>query len=290
MRLTQDCYARKSHESTEPLPVINEPALTVGSTLVLADLHIGIEHELSLSGINIPSQIERRIERTLRYMDTVKAQRVVLLGDVKHSISKTSPLERHDIPHFLQSVAERASVDILPGNHDAGIEYLIPRDTRFGIEIHQSKGYSINDVGLVHGHTWPSTELLECNYLIMGHNHPIVRLADPLGYVSTKPVWIRAYFVEAIFRKRYTELSRYGNPRIIIMPAFNELVGGIAFNEAAYETLLGPLFANRAILLEKAQAYLLDGTYLGTVEQLRKLAPESSKSRRASSQLKRQKH
>jgi metallophosphoesterase superfamily enzyme len=64
------------------------------------------------------------------------------------------------------------------------------------------------------------------------------------------------------------------------MPAFNELVGGIAFNEATYETLLGPLFANRAILLEQAEVYLLDGTYLGTVGQLRNLAPESGKSRR----------
>ena len=65
------------------------------------------------------------------------------------------------------------------------------------------------------------------------------------------------------------------------MPAFNELVGGIAFNEASYETLLGPLFSNHAIALGKAQTYLLDGTYLGTVEQLRGIAPSHSKSRRA---------
>jgi putative SbcD/Mre11-related phosphoesterase len=263
--------------SIEPRPIVNEPALTVGDVLVVADLHLGIEHELSLSGINIPSQIERRIERVLRYLNETKARRVVLLGDVKHCISKTSPLERRDVPHFLRSVAERAPVDILPGNHDGGIEYLIPRDTRFGIEIHQSKGCSINTVALVHGHTWPSVELLGCNYVIMGHNHPIVRLADQLGYVSSKPVWIRARFVEDVLRKRFSELDRFKNPHIIIMPAFNELVGGISFNEASYETLLGPLFANRAILLEKAQAYLLDGTYLGTVEQLRHLAPDGRK-------------
>ena len=38
-----------NHKSlVEPQPVFNEPALTVGNTLVLADLHIGIEQELSL--------------------------------------------------------------------------------------------------------------------------------------------------------------------------------------------------------------------------------------------------
>jgi uncharacterized protein len=264
----------------EPQPVVNEPALTVGDALVLADLHIGIEHELSLSGIHIPSQIERRIERVLRFLSKVKARRVVLLGDIKHCISKTSPLERHDVPYFLRSIAECVPVDVLPGNHDGGIEYLIPRDTRFGIRIHPSKGCRINGMGLVHGHTWPSIELLGCSHVIMGHNHPIVRLADPLGYVSSKPVWIRACFVEGVFRKRYPKLERYNDPRVIIMPAFNELVGGIAFNEATYETLLGPLFTNRAILLEHAEVYLLDGTYLGTVGQLRNLAPESGKSRR----------
>jgi uncharacterized protein len=264
----------------EPQPVVNEPALTIGSTLVLADLHIGIEYELSLAGINIPSQIERRIDRALHYLDAVKAQRVILLGDVKHSIGKTSSIERHDIPLFLRSIAECAPVEIIPGNHDGGIEYLTPRDTRFGIRIHSSKGCRIKGVGLVHGHTWPFTELLGCSHVIMGHNHPIVRLSDPLGSVSSKPVWIRACFVEDVFRKRYPKIERYDDPRVIIMPAFNEIVGGIAFNEATYETLLGPLFANRAILLEQAEAYMLDGTYLGTVAQLRNLAPESGKSRR----------
>jgi hypothetical protein len=267
-------------ESLEPQPIINEPALTVGDTLVLADLHLGIEHELSLSGLNIPSQIEPRINRALRYLEITNAHHIVLLGDIKHSIGKISALERHDVPRFLRSIAECARVDVVPGNHDAGIEYLIPRDTRFGIKIRSSKGCRICDVGLVHGHTWPSPELLTCSNIILGHNHPIVRLADSLGYVSSKPVWIRTHFVESIFRERYPDLNGYGDPRVIIMPAFNELVGGIAFNEASYDTLLGPLFAHRVILLDGAQAYLLDGTYLGTVGQLRLFAPESRKSRR----------
>ncbi|HEX7514670.1 MAG TPA: metallophosphoesterase [archaeon] len=274
----------------EPQPVFNEPALTVGNTLVLADLHIGIEYELSLSGIHIPSQIERRIERVLRFLKEVKARRVVLLGDIKHCVSQTSPLERRDVPHFLRSLAECVPIDIVPGNHDGGIEYLIPRDTRFGIEIHQSKGCSFNNVALLHGHTWPSLELLRCDYIVIGHNHPVVRLADPLGYVSIKPVWIRARFDEGVLRQRFPELGLFSSPDVIIMPAFNELVGGISFNEASYETLLGPLFSNRAILLEKAQAYLLDGTFLGTVEQLRELAPDSYRARKSPSRRKSKKN
>ncbi|MGZ4940788.1 MAG: metallophosphoesterase, partial [Halobacteriota archaeon] len=78
----------------------------------------------------------------------------------------------------------------------------------------------------------------------------------------------RTHFVEDVFKKRYVNLDSWANSVVIIMPAFNELAGGIAFNEASYDTLVGPLFASRAIMLEQAQAYLLDGTYLGTIEQL----------------------
>ncbi|MGZ4903223.1 MAG: metallophosphoesterase [Halobacteriota archaeon] len=270
----------------EPEPLVNEPALTIDRTLVLADLHIGIEYELSLSGINIPSQIDRRIVRVLRLLDIAKAERVVLLGDIKHTISKISKLEREDVPRFLRSIAELVEVDIIPGNHDAGLEYLIPRDTPFNVELHPSKGCRVSDVGLMHGHTWPASELLSCRYVIMGHNHPAIRLTDSLGYASSKPAWIRTHFVEDVFKKRYVNLDSWANSVVIIMPAFNELAGGIAFNEASYDTLVGPLFASRAIMLEQAQAYLLDGTYLGTIEQLahltsrRRLSKKPSRRRR----------
>ncbi len=264
----------------EPEPLVNEPALTIDRTLVLADLHIGIEYELSLSGINIPSQIDRRIARVLRLLDISEAERVVLLGDVKHTISKISKLEREDVPRFLRSIAELVEVDIIPGNHDAGLEYLIPRDTPFDVELHPSKGCRISDVGLMHGHTWPASELLSCRYVLMGHNHPAIRLVDPLGYPSTKPAWIRTYFVEDVFKKRHLNLESWANSVVIIMPAFNELAGGIAFNEASYDTLVGPLFASRAIMLEQAQAYLLDGTYLGTIEQLARLTSRRRRSKR----------
>ncbi len=55
------------------------------------------------------------------------------------------------------------------------------------------------------------------------------------------------------------------------MPAFNELCGGIPFNESIHEELLGPVFAHHAIELEKATAYLLDSTNLGTIGSIRKL-------------------
>jgi len=253
----------------EPMPLINEPALTVDGSLVVADIHIGIEHELSLSGIHIPTQVQRRTERILSYLESTKAHRVILLGDIKHNVPWASECEREDIPHFLRSIAERATIDIVPGNHDSGLVNLIPWGDDLRINLHRSKGFALENIGFVHGHAWPALDLLSCDYVVMGHLHPSIRLADPLGHLSSQPVWIRTCFVERVFRERYPDLERFANPRVIIMPAFNELVGGIAFNEATYDTLLGPLFKNRALELETAEVYLLDGAYLGSVSQLR---------------------
>ena len=258
----------------ELVPLIPEPALIVDGSLVIADIHIGIEHELSQSGIHIPTQVQRRIDRVLRYLEDTKADRVILLGDIKHNVPWTSRCEWEDIPHFLRSIAERATVDIVPGNHDSGLAYLVPRGEDLRINLHRSKGFALENIGFMHGHTWPAFDLLSCDSVVMGHLHPSVRLVDPLGHFSSQPVWIRTHFVEQVLRDRYPDLDRFANPRVIIMPAFNELAGGIAFNEATYDTLLGPLFTNRALELETAEVYLLDGAYIGEVSQLRHLVPK----------------
>jgi uncharacterized protein len=55
------------------------------------------------------------------------------------------------------------------------------------------------------------------------------------------------------------------------MPAFNELCGGVPFNESTQEDLLGPAFSSGVIELESAEIYLLDGTRLGIIKNIRKL-------------------
>jgi len=55
------------------------------------------------------------------------------------------------------------------------------------------------------------------------------------------------------------------------MPAFNELCGGVPFNESTQEELLGPVFSSGGIKLEASEVYLLDGTRLGLLRNIRKL-------------------
>lgn len=235
-------------------------------TLVLADIHLGIEWDLYSSGISIPSQIEKRKKRIRGYIEKVTPGRIVLLGDIKHNVPRTSWQEKREVPDFLKELAAAAPVDIVPGNHDGDIEYLAPGN----VAVRDMRGFVFDGVGYFHGHTWPNTELLSASHVVMSHNHPAIRFTDTLGHSFSEPVWIRTRFIEKAIREHYGDVE-WINPEVIIMPAFNELSGGIPFNESVHEELLGPVFANHAVELEKARAFLLDGTDLGTIGGIKKL-------------------
>jgi hypothetical protein len=82
----------------------------------------------------------------------------------------------------------------------------------------------------------------------VGHNHFYVRG----GPGSSYPVWIRC--------------AGCGLKEMIVMPAFNELLGGAALEEGEPR---GP--AIRALMErdDRAEVYTLDGYYLGTLRSLR---------------------
>ncbi|OPY30143.1 MAG: hypothetical protein A4E28_00388 [Methanocella sp. PtaU1.Bin125] len=271
------------------VPLIDAPALVVkneGASLVLADVHLGIEHDLYYSGVNIPSQIVKRLDRVLAYIDEVRPDRVILLGDVKHNVPRTSYQEEDEVPYFLEEIAKRAVIDILPGNHDGGIERLIPKNP--DIVLHDSRGAVIDGVAYFHGHTWPGPALLRVKHWVISHNHPTIKLTDVVGHTLTKQAWIRARLDrDAVAANYKPEEFEWADPELFIVPSFNELCGGIAFNESFHADLLGPLFSSKAVRLEEAEVYLLDGTFMGSVDGLRQFSRERFKTPRADKKIRR---
>ncbi|TGC11421.1 metallophosphoesterase [Methanolobus halotolerans] len=259
-------------------PIIDEPALVVENetkTLVIADIHLGIEWDLYRSGISIPSRMQYGLDRVLRHIKQESPGRIILLGDLKHNIPRISWQERDEIPYFLESLAEYAEIDIFPGNHDGGIECLVPK--RADIRVHPVRGSIIDGVGYFHGHTWPDPGLLSAEYIITAHNHPTIRLTDSLGYVVTEQSWIRTRLKPDVLRGHFRNLDlqagkvKWKGPELIIVPSFNELCGGIAFNEILHDGLLGPMFSSGAVDIDDAQVYLLDGTSLGALKHIRRM-------------------
>ncbi|MBN2109548.1 MAG: metallophosphoesterase [Methanosarcinaceae archaeon] len=259
-------------------PIINEPALVVENetkALVVADIHLGIEWDLYRSGISIPSRMQFGLDRLLGYIKQQSPERVILLGDVKHNVPQISWQERDEIPYFLESLAEHAHIDIFPGNHDGGIEYLIPG--RADISIHPVRGSIIEGIGYFHGHTWPDPDLLFADHIVTAHNHPTIRLTDSLGYSITEQAWIRTWLKMDVLQEHFRNLElkagkgKCKGPELIIVPSFNELCGGVAFNESLHDDLLGPIFSSGAVDIDDAQVYLLDGTSLGALKHIRRM-------------------
>lgn len=238
----------------EPVPDI--PALVArgtGTHVIVADLHLGIEFALRRSGFTIPSQAPRMLD-TLRSLSD-RGERLVILGDVKHRIPTLGRREDTEIRRFLEGALESfKGVTVVAGNHDPGIGPALPP----GVEALSPQGTRVEDIGLVHGHVWPSEEVMAAKTLVMAHIHPAVVFVDSIGTRTSEKCWLRA----RLRRKKVKE--RYGvcPSGVVVVPAFNPLLTGTPVNIQG-GTMLGPLFRNDLVDRSTYRVYLLDGTNIG---------------------------
>ncbi|MEM3730567.1 MAG: metallophosphoesterase [Candidatus Bathyarchaeia archaeon] len=256
-------------------------------TLVVADLHIGWEMALSEKGIHVPSQMPKLLQKLKSLISTYKPEKLLFLGDVKHTVATAEIGEWHDIPDFfseLKALKNIKEICIVRGNHDGNLEPLLPEN----IKLLPSTGIVIGDVGLFHGHRWPSPTLLKCKTLVMGHIHPVIAFQDPSGFRITRQVWVKAncnatQLAETLLQKYKkspktfkTKKSRVS--QLLIMPSFNEFLGGKPLNttksneKPTEEKIVGPVLRSKAVDMKNAETYLLDGTFLGTLNQLKIIA------------------
>ena len=240
------------------IPLFTERALIVQTAqercLVAGDLHLGLERELRRQGVHGVSESEALVEQLQQIASRERVDRIILLGDVKHSIGA----HRWEEAALAPLTSVEPAVEVVPGNHDGMLADLVP------VTVHDARGIVVDDVGLAHGHTWPAADVVANGRLVLCHNHPHVALVDELGSVQSEPCWLRATFAPSV-RERYPDLPLPGE--LVIVPAFNPLLGGVAMNRPG-EKVLGPLLANRMVELADAHAFTLDGLDLGRIARL----------------------
>ena len=261
-------------------------------TLLIADPHLGWEIQLQEKGIHVPSQTTKILNKLTAIITEYKPERLVILGDVKYTVVSHEFGEWQDIPDFFKKLEVCIeNISIVRGNHDANLEPLLPEN----VEFLPATGVTVGDVGVFHGHKWPSPGLLGCKTLVMGHLHPVVVFRDPTGCKITRQVWMKAKcetdaLAKILLQKSGVKIERsvaetlkeHYNLKarvkeIFIMPSFNDFLGGRPINETrprkeiGSEALIGPVLRSEAVDVDNAELYLLDGTFLGTLNQLRKL-------------------
>jgi uncharacterized protein len=251
-------------------PVPDAPALTIepvgrseSRTLVIADVHLGLGGTPERPRGPPEASAERLAEMVLEIVRSTRSGAVVIAGDAKHPIVGTpAPLRTVVFDFFAELLREGVTVELVLGNHDVGIVRHLPRE----VLVHPATGLRRGEVGIFHGHRWPSNTVLRAPRLVAGHLHPGFRLAptadDPEG---KRRCWVRVEIppsaTKAARRRRHIE------PRareMVILPAFNPIAGTEALNRE--RPTRGRSFLYRRFLARGvARAYLLDGTDLGVL-------------------------
>jgi len=211
--------------------VINQPALIIENKLIISDLHSGFEKHIK--DLNIKSQTQKMIKNTVELLKENKCNELIILGDIKHSITITPDLT--EVKEYLNEVKKHAKIILVKGNHDGGLQNYL------NIEIKPATGFKYKKYYFMHGHAVPKGA--ENCFIISSHLHPVMDFNNTLSGKTTEKVWLKAN-------------------NLVIMPSFNPLLGGIDVRKSD----LGVL--KKQFDKKELDIYLLNGLYLGKVKKL----------------------
>jgi putative SbcD/Mre11-related phosphoesterase len=268
--------------------IISQDDTTV---LLISDMHLGYEEELAEKrGVQFPPQHPVILERIENLVKKHKISHLFIIGDVKHTILTDSFYNWEIIPEFMEALTNHLEVTIIPGNHDGDLQALLPRD----VTVTSVRGHLIGSkdeqIGLLHGHSWPDPEILDAKFIVMGHNHPAIRRfrdasVPEIGrdsrrrFAGTIPIVLKSKLDKNCARRTMEILEIPDDPDcvLITLPSFNELLSGISVNYPK-SSLHGPFFENNCASFSDSEAYSTDGLFLGSIEWLRERFNEMIKS------------
>ena len=231
------------------------------STLLISDLHLGLEKELAKKGFSLPAYSIRMVERIRDLAEKFSLRRLAVLGDVKHTVGKVEDIDWGVVPWFFDTMLDLfESVDVVPGNHDGSIKTVLPPRVQLRPSDGMVLGAGRGRVGIAHGHAWPSEEAIACKNLVIGHSHFTYEMKDPLGGRTREAVWVTAkYDVAELMEGAGHESKAKGMGKLTVMPPFNRLVGGQPINRSK-SFQFGPVLSSRSVSLDEADIFLTDGT------------------------------
>jgi len=234
--------------------VPSKPALVLEGekkNIIVTDVHIGFENSMASNEIFIGknSTINESIQELSEIIDLEKPDSVILLGDIKSSIKNISKSEWGEVPLFFKKIREKCDVILIPGNHDANIQRLVPEN----ISMISSTGMVEENILLTHGHTLPSENFSHVDKIVMGHLHPVFFQEGSI--INGQRVWVSIKTEkENIFPNKTGEIE------IIIIPSFNKYF--YATHRRYYKKSISPII-NKIKEISKAKIITLDGTIIG---------------------------
>lgn len=195
-------------------------------TLVVADLHLGYEAALRAQGVSLPRfQKQHMVERLGNLVERYSPETLVVNGDFKHEFSRNLTQEWQDVLDVLDFLEGKAEVVLVRGNHDNYLKTILSSRRRALQPFHQAGPYTV-----VHGHE----AFLPEGPLILGHEHPSLRLKDTIGAAVSVPCFA-------------------ATREVVLLPAFSPLAYG---SDVLHGPYLSPLLKPQA--MRRARVYGLD--------------------------------
>lgn len=187
-----------------------------GRTLVLADLHLGYENALEGDGLHVPRiHTTGLMDELLSSIERHSPERIVLLGDIKHDFSRGRWESRDDVRTVVSMVSECGECVVVAGNHDNYLQTILS-----GLDVEVVDGLEIDGHRLEHGHM-----VCAQRPLVIGHEHPSVRIFDRIGGFIKVPCFIHL-----------------PEEKVAVLPAFSPMAPGNDLCNGLRPELFSPIF------------------------------------------------
>jgi uncharacterized protein len=228
-----------------------EPALVADAGgrehLVVGDIHIGMERELQARGIHVTKMAERMSKRILGIAQEFGVKSLIIIGDVKHSILYPERYESREIKAFFDALSG-LDVVVVPGNHDAHLRDIVDCEVKDELVIDR--------MAFAHGNRNPTDAEIKADYLITAHSHASVKFRDSTGTFYEQKVWLVS---ELSARKAASAYESYNKKlRLVMMPAFNDLIMGTAITKGL-KSSISPMLRSGLFSARKTDVYNLLG-------------------------------
>jgi uncharacterized protein len=228
---------RKKAEKNVEIRYLQDALLIDREILVISDLHIGYEEQITKSGIFPRIQLKEIIEKLNSIfwnlsMEGKKIKKIIILGDLKHEFSQISDAEWNETLKLLdyldekivknkenEKIEKNSSVNasktikneriiLIKGNHD---NILGPIAKKRGVVLKEC--YEYKGICFMHGDKLEKSNkkcFEKSNTLILGHLHPAITLSDDYKREKYKCFLI----------------GKWKNKKVYIIPSFSPISFG----------------------------------------------------------------
>mgnify|MGYP001598550474 CR=1 FL=1 len=177
--------------------------------LVIGDLHLGYEDQLTAAGIYLPRiQLEQTLEDLeIIFKETGKVKEVVLLGDVKDAFGSVLRQEWKDAEVVIKLIKKYSEkIVVTRGNHDVLLKKMTKKLGVEMVDFYFKSGHFF-----MHGDIYANeVEAQEVKNIFLGHQHPAISMSEGVRVESYK-----CYLV-----------GKWRGKRVYILPSFFPLVEG----------------------------------------------------------------